>query len=147
MRLLTCQICIFNTGVMNFSPTPGHINGNEIISMVILSLLHFLGKYAYSVLLNPLSLPRNNMNTLFDRQCHWNIVNSLTKHWTKKENNLFVLWLTGSFRIITLLSYDVVSESVIKPCIKNVVTLCVDVHKNIAFSNGEIMTFWCKKWK
>ena len=25
-----------------------------------------------------------------------------------------------------------------------VITLCVDVHKNVAFSNDEIMTFWCK---
>ena len=42
------------------------------------------------------------------------------------------------------------SESVIKPCIKNdrlikyanyVVTICVDIHKNVAFSNGEIVTF------
>ena len=50
------------------------------------------------------------------------------------------------------LSYDVASESVIKPCIKTIlhcwvkyanylVTLCVDVHKNVAFSYGEILTF------
>ena len=50
------------------------------------------------------------------------------------------------------LLHDTASESVIKPCIKNdnplvdkyanyVVTLCVDVHKNVSFSNGEIVTF------
>ena len=50
------------------------------------------------------------------------------------------------------LSYDAVSESVIKPCIKDdnpqwikyanyVVRLCVDLYKNVAFSNGEIVTF------
>ena len=42
------------------------------------------------------------------------------------------------------LSYDVASESVIKPCIKYanyIVTLCGDVHENVAFSNGEIVKF------
>ena len=47
------------------------------------------------------------------------------------------------------LLYDVASESVIKSCIKNdnplyanyLVTLCVDIHKNVAFSYGEILTF------
>ena len=46
------------------------------------------------------------------------------------------------------LSYDVASESVIKPCIKNdnplvnfVITLCVDVHEKVAFSDGKIVTF------
>ena len=46
-----------------------------------------------------------------------------------------------------LLSHDVASESVLKPCIKNdniVCKLCFDVHKNVAFSKGETLTFLCK---
>ena len=51
------------------------------------------------------------------------------------------------------ISFDVASESVIKPCIQNkiihwwikyanyVITLCVDIRKSVAFSKAEIAMF------